>query len=106
MLKIFFIVASAIIIVFVSFAMMCSMIIAGRSDKQSNMENTKASDDTSSKKLICPKCKTGKDSFEPDKNSEICPYIECLENGRCQFYVPLEKPSKTGILKRNKDKVK
>ncbi len=49
------------------------------------------------KKQICPRCKTGKDSYELDKRSEACPYISCWKNGKCSFYEPLEMPLKTGI---------
>lgn len=56
------------------------------------------------KKKLCPKCKTGMDSYEEDRHSEVCPYINCLKNGKCSFYVPLEKPSILGIFKKNKDK--
>ena len=37
------------------------------------------------KKQICPRCKTGKDSYELDKRSEACPYISCWKNGKCSI---------------------
>ena len=50
--------------------------------------------DVLQKKKMCSGCKTGMDSYTLDPHSEACPYIGCWENGRCQFFVPLEKPSK------------
>lgn len=105
MLKILFIVITITILAFVLFAMMCAMIVAGRSDEQADMENNKGADEMFWKKQICPRCKTGRDSYILDEHSESCPYIGCWKNGKCQFYVPLEKPSKPGIFKRNKNKV-
>ncbi len=95
MLKTLFITTATIIILFVLFAMMCTMIVAGRSDEQANKENVKEADKMFWKKQLCPKCKTGKDSYDLDKLSENCPYIECFKNGKCQFYVPLEKAHET-----------
>ena len=104
MLKIFFVVAVAIIVVFVLFAMMCAMIVAGRSDRQADIENNDEADEMFLKKQICTGCKTGKDSYELDKHSGICPYIGCWENYKCQFYVPLENTPKHSIFNRNKNK--
>ena len=59
------------------------------------------------KKQICPRCKTGKDSYELDKRSEACPYIGCWKNGKCSFYEPLENPSESKSFRRfNKDVLK
>ena len=57
-------------------------------------------------KQICPRCKTGKDSYELDKRSEACPYISCWKNGKCAFYEPLEKPKKKPFMRFNKDVLK
>ncbi len=54
-------------------------------------------------KQICPKCKVGKWSYDLDKHSVACPYIGCWKDGKCQFYVPLGKSSKTSLFKKNKN---
>ena len=43
------------------------------------------------KKQICPKCKTGKESYELDQYSDICPYIDYWKSGKCPFYKPFPK---------------
>ena len=60
--------------------------------------NNKGGGDMIWKKQICPRCKTGKDSYELDKRSEACPYIGCWKNCICSFYDPLEKPKKENHL--------
>ena len=87
-------------------ALYCALIIAGRSDEQANMENNKGDDDMFFKKQICPRCKTGKYTYELDPKSECCPYIGCWRRNKCHFYKPL-KTQKTGVLSslRNKRSV-
>lgn len=105
MLKIIFIAATITILAFVLLAMMCAMIVAGRSDEQADMENNEGADEMFWKKQICPRCKTGKYTYDLDPKSETCPYICCWKRNKCSFYKPLEKPSKPGIFQRNKNKV-
>lgn len=38
-------------------------------------------------KKLCPKCKTGKNLYELDKRSVICPYMFCLKAGECGMFV-------------------
>ena len=45
MLKIIFIAATITIFAFVLLAMMCAMIVAGRSDEQADMENNEGADE-------------------------------------------------------------
>ncbi len=54
------------------------------------------------KKQICPRCKTGKESYELDRHSEVCPYIGCWKNGKCPYFQSVEKTSEKGILKQAK----
>lgn len=42
-------------------------------------------------KQICPKCKVGKESYELDRHSETCPYIEYWKDGKCPFFRPIDK---------------
>ena len=87
-----------LILAFIVVAMYCAMVVAGRSDEQANMENNKGDDDMFFKKQICPRCKTGKYTYELDPKSECCPYIGCWRRNKCHFYKPLEKSSKKGFL--------
>ena len=95
------IIGAAIVVLVI--ALYCALVIAGRSDEQADMENNKGDNDMFNKK-ICPRCKTGKYTYDLDPKSEVCPYIGCWRRNKCSFYKPLEKPSKTGIFKRNKNK--
>lgn len=104
MLKIIFGIVAAVILLFVVFSMMCAVIVAGRSDEQTDVKNNEGADEMFWKKQICSRCKTGRDSYILDEHSESCPYIGCLKDGKCQFYAPLEKLSKPGVFKRNENK--
>ncbi len=55
-------------------------------------------------KKICPRCKTGKYTYDLDPKSEMCPNINYWKNGKCQFYKPLDKPIKKGFFGRLKNK--
>lgn len=100
--------ALIIVLTLVVFALYCALIVAGRSDEEIERENNNEGDDEMFwKKKICPRCKTGKDSYDLDKHSEACPYIGCWKNGKCSFYVPLEKPKKMkSFMRSNKDALK
>ncbi len=106
MLKILFIAVTIIILVFIQFAMYSAMVVAGCSGENENNGDNNEGDDNEMfcKKQMCPRCKTGKDSYELDKRSEACPYLGWWEKGKCSFFVPLEEPSKTGVLKKLKTK--
>ena len=84
----------SIIVLFLIVAMYCALIVAGRSDEQTNMENNEGDDDVFLKKQICPRCKTGKYTYDLDPKSVTCPYIGCWKCNKCHFYKPLEKISK------------
>lgn len=85
-------------------ALYCALIIAGRSDDQANMENNEGDDDMFLKKQICPRCKTGKYTYDLDPKSDVCPYIGCWKRNKCHFYKPLEKEPKKGIFSSFKKK--
>ncbi len=50
------------------------------------------------RKILCPDCKTGEESCKVDPNSPICPYFECYNGIRCNYYVPMEKKGINKIL--------
>ena len=52
------------------------------------------------KRNLCPKCKTGKYTYELDRRSPVCPYIGCYSGKKCPMYVKLEKPQKGGFWER------
>lgn len=83
-----------IIVLFLIVAMYSALIIAGRSDDQAEKENSEGDDDMFLKKQICPRCKTGKYTYDLDPKSVTCPYIGCWKCNKCHFYKPLEKISK------------
>ena len=45
-------------------------------------------------KLLCPDCKTGKQTYQIDKKSVMCPYIRCHNGKRCSMYVPIKDKAK------------
>ena len=68
-------------------ALYCALIIAVRSKRDhSNVDNNEENYNRFSKKQICPKCKTGKESYNLDIHSDTCPYIGYYKNGKCRFY--------------------
>ena len=93
-----------IIVLFLIVAMYCALIVAGRSDDQAEKENNEGDDDMFFRKQICPRCKTGKCTYDLDPKSEVCPYIGCWRRNKCHFYKPLEKESKKGIFSGFKNK--
>lgn len=105
MAKILLTITALLILAFIVVAMYCACVLAGRSDENENNDNNEGADDMFLKKQICPRCKTGKYTYDLDPKSETCPYIGCWRRNKCSFYKPLEKPSKSGIFKRNKNKV-
>ena len=44
--------------------------------------------------MLCSDCKTGRDSYVIDKNSDSCPYYACYTGTFCAYYEPLEKKKK------------
>lgn len=44
--------------------------------------------------ILCPDCKTGKESCAVDPNSSACPYISCYDGRDCSYYSPLEVQDK------------
>ena len=87
-----------IIVLFLIVAMFCALIVAGRSDEQTNMENNEGADEMFWKKQICPRCKTVKYTYDLDPKSETCPYICCWKRNKCHFYKPLDKHSKSSLF--------
>ena len=97
------IIGAAIVVLVI--ALYCALVIAGRSDEQANMENNKGDNcEMFLKKQICPRCKTGKYTYDLDPKSETCPYIGCWRRNKCSFYKPLDKESKKGVFSGFKNK--
>ena len=94
-------IAALLILTFIVIAMYSALIIAGRSDDDSNENNHVGDDEMFWNKQICPRCKTGKWSYELDRHSEACPYIHCWRRNKCSFYKPLDKNSKIGLFSKN-----
>ena len=91
-----------LILAFIVVAMYCAMVVAGRSDENENNSNNNKGDDDDMffRKQICPRCKTGKYTYDLDPKSEVCPYIGCWRRNKCHFYKPLNKTSQKGFLNR------
>ena len=50
------------------------------------------------RRIICPTCKTGMESYSVDNSSPVCPYISCYNGFRCPYYVPVDDVEDRGIL--------
>ena len=78
-LLLIFIISAAILTIVV--VLYCTLVISGRSNE-------------CAEKLfyeqICPKCQTGKYTYELDPEAGECPHIFCCKNGKCPFYIPLD----------------
>ena len=99
MAKTILLILAIIIITFVVVAMYCAMVVAGRSDENENKGNrNEGDDDMFWNKKICPRCKTGKYTYDLDPKSEVCPYIGFWRKNKCPFYKPLDKEHKKVLL--------
>ena len=105
MAKILLTITALLILAFIVVAMYCACVLAGRSDEnENNGDNNEGDDDMFLKKQICPRCKTGKYTYDLDPKSEVCPYIGCWRRNKCHFYKPLEKEPKKCIFSGLKNK--
>lgn len=41
-------------------------------------------------KHLCSTCSTGARTLALDRDSVMCPYLECIKEGKCPFYVPVK----------------
>lgn len=90
------IIGTALVIALISivFALYCALIVAGRSDDESEREiNNEEDDDMFFRKQICPRCKTGKYTYDLDPKSEVCPYIGCWRRNK---QMPLLQATRKG----------
>lgn len=86
MIKLFFtaiIVTAILVFIFIILKVKRTALSLKKPKKQENIKEN----DTA--KLLCPNCKTGKESYQLDRLSESCPYIECMKDGKCKFYMPV-----------------
>ena len=105
MAKILLTITALLILAFIVVAMYCACVLAGRSDEnENNGDNNEGDDDMFFKKQICPRCKTGKYTYDLDPKSETCPYIGCWRRNKFHFYKPLEKGAKKDIFGGLKNK--
>lgn len=43
---------------------------------------------------ICENCIVGREAYELDKSTEVCPYIRNWKNNKCSFYKPIGNKNK------------
>jgi len=48
---------------------------------------------------LCPKCETGKKSYELDPKSTFCPHIACLDKNGCGYFKPTNETGADKYLK-------
>ncbi len=51
-------------------------------------------------KHLCENCRTGKESYELDSCSPICPHLICYEDNNCVYYIPMEERKNNPKLKK------
>ena len=56
------------------------------------------------RRKLCPRCKTGKYTYELDRTSPECPYLGCYKGRKCAMYVKLDKPRKHGFFRSRRAK--
>ena len=100
MAKILLGIVALFILTFIIIAMYCACVIAGCSDDDENGDNNGGDEEMFWEKQICPKCNVGKESYDLDKHSDTCPYMGCWKDGKCNYYVPLEKPLENEVYSR------
>lgn len=89
--KIIFIIIAIFLFAFVIGVFFCACIIAGSFDNEDYEEEIERENkELKHKKYLCPVCKTGKESYEIDNLSDVCPYIEHLKDGKCKYFVHLD----------------
>ena len=87
MAKILLTITALLILTFIVVAMCCAYVLASRSvENENTSDNNEGNDDI----FLCPKCKTGKYTYDLDPKSDTCPYIGCWRCNKCSFYKPLE----------------
>jgi len=94
-----------IILIFtlLAFAIILTHIIPRRKHSVNKVTGEKNTDkDIHSVNHFCTHCRIGKESYLLDNHSEFCPYIDCLVNGKCSFFSPIEAVVKSD----NKNKQK
>ena len=40
---------------------------------------------------LCPNCKKGYETYLLDNRNPFCPYIGSYKNGKCGWFIPMEK---------------
>lgn len=50
------------------------------------------------RKILCPNCKTGQESYIIDPHSSECPYFTCYNGFRCVYYTPINNKKKNGFF--------
>ncbi len=58
------------------------------------------------RKILCPDCKTGEESYIIDPNSPVCPYFSCYNGFRCTYYVPRKEKRTKGILLKKLNQIR
>lgn len=48
---------------------------------------------------LCPHCQTGRDTYNLDGRSMVCPYLGFHNGKECSMYMKLVKPKGTAFLK-------
>lgn len=50
------------------------------------------------RKILCPNCKTGEESYIIDPSSPVCPYFSCYNGFWCGYYVSRKEKDKRSIF--------
>lgn len=57
------------------------------------------------RRKLCPRCKTGKRTYQLDNRSPECPYLACHNGKKCAMYKKLDEHKKQNIFECIIDKV-
>lgn len=87
MTKTLFIILALLVFIFITCAMYCALAIASHFDEQIDDQIEKDIKKLLIKKRLCLKCKTGKEYYERDGYTKICPHINQQNGDKCDFFV-------------------
>ena len=52
------------------------------------------------KRILCPVCKTGLESYLIDETSPVCPYLKCYNGYNCAYYKPVNNYKKQSFFRK------
>ena len=58
------------------------------------------------RKILCPNCKTGQESYIIDPATSACPYFSCYNGFHCAYYVPINNEEDKKVFQKLSNRIK